>query len=312
MAEAAAQPCDETACPKLVLPLPVVTERPLRGVLLMVAGLMSFSGSDCCAKLLSGTLPSIEIGWLRYAGFITVATLGVAVSGRWPVARRPGLALARGVAMFGSAIFFIVALGHMPIADATATGFSSPLIVTLLAIFVLGEKIPAWRWVTLALGVVGMVLIVRPGTSSFNAASVFVLAGAFSWATGAVITRKMGHGEAPLTLLFITAAAGFAISSALVPFVWTPIALWQWGIGAAMGIFNAVAHWLVIRAHRHAGASVLAPFAYTQLLWSILFGLLLFGTVPALSTLLGAGLIIATAVYGYQRQRQMRGSTEAA
>ena len=283
---------------------PTVVQRPLRGILLVLLSLMSFSCSDCCAKYLSASLPSIEIAWLRYAAFTLLATIAVIASGRAPVTRRPGLACFRGLAMFGSAIFFIMALGRMPIADATATSFSSPLIITLLAILVLGEKIPPWRWVMLGLGVVGMLLIVRPGTSAFNPAAIFALLCAFSWATGAVITRKMHEAEIPLTLLFYTAVAGFAVSTVLLPYVWQPPTWQQWVIGTTMGCCTTLAHWLVIRAHRHAGASVLAPFSYTQLLWSTLFGMALFGTVPGATTLLGAGIIIATGLYGYFREHR--------
>lgn len=283
---------------------PIAVQRPLRGVVLVVLALMSFSCSDCCAKYLSGSLPAIEIAWLRYASFTLLAATAVVASGRAPVTRRPGLACFRGLAMFGSAIFFIMALGRMPIADATATSFSSPLIITLLAILVLGERIPPWRWAMLALGVLGMLLIVRPGTSAFNPAAIFALLCAFSWATGAVITRKMHDAEVPLTLLFYTAIVGFAVSSALLPLVWQAPSLRQWAIGTAMGGCTTLAHWLVIRAHRHAGASVLAPFSYTQLLWSTLFGMALFGTVPGATTLLGAGIIIATGLYGYFREHR--------
>jgi drug/metabolite transporter (DMT)-like permease len=280
----------------------LAAQRPVRGILLVVLALMSFSCSDCCAKYLSTSLPSVEIAWLRYASFTALAIIAVIASGRAPVTRRPVLACFRGLAMFGSAIFFIMALGRMPIADATATSFSSPLIITLLAILVLGEKIPPWRWVMLGLGVVGMLLIVRPGTSTFNPAAIFALLCALSWATGAVITRKMHDAEIPLTLLFYTAIAGFIVSTALLPFVWQPPTPAQWVIGTTMGCCTTLAHWLVIRAHRHAGASVLAPFSYTQLLWSTLFGMLLFGTVPGAMTLTGAGIIIATGLYGYFRE----------
>ena len=282
--------------------LPV--QRPLRGITLVLLSLMSFSCSDCCAKYLSASLPSIEIAWLRYAAFTVLATIAVIASGRAPVTQRPGLVCFRGLAMFGSAIFFIMALGRMPIADATATSFSSPLIITLLAILVLGEKIPPWRWAMLGLGVVGMLLIVRPGTSAFNPAAIFALLCAFSWATGAVITRKMHSAEAPLTLLFYTAVAGFVVSTVQLPFVWHAPTGRQWLIGTTMGCCTTLAHWLVIRAHRHAGASVLAPFSYTQLLWSTLFGMVLFGTTPGVTTLVGAGIIISTGLYGYFREHR--------
>ncbi len=279
-------------------------QRPLRGVVLVVLALMSFSCSDCCAKYLSASLPSVEIAWLRYAAFTLLAIVAVVSSGQAPVTARPFLACFRGLAMFGSAIFFIMALGRMPIADATATSFSSPLIITLLAILVLGEKIPPWRWAMLGLGVIGMLLIVRPGTSAFNPAAIFALLCAFSWATGAVITRKMHDAELPLTLLFYTAIAGFTVSSVLLPFVWQSPTAAQWAIGTTMGGCTTLAHWLIIQAHRHAGASVLAPFSYTQLLWSTLFGIALFGTVPGTTTLLGAGIIIATGLYGYFREHR--------
>src|SRR5579875_152679 len=276
---------------------------PLRGILLLVAAMLLFSLSDATAKFLSQALPAIEIAWLRYLVFVLLM-LPAARQGRSRlVSRRPGLQAWRALSLLGSSIFFILAIGRLPLADATATSFVSPLFITALSIPLLGEKVGIRRWGAVVVGLIGVLIVVRPGTSAFNPASVLPLLSAASWAIAMVITRKTSGLDGTLTMLAYTAFIGFAVLCAALPFVWVGLGPRQIALGCFIGIASTAGQWLVVLAYRRANASLLAPFAYTQLIWSSLLGLAVFAAIPDGQTLVGAAIIVVSGIYTAHRER---------
>ena len=194
---------------------------PLRGILLIIAAMVFFSMSDACSKVLGQVLPPIEIVWLRYSGF-TLLMLPALL--RRPALFRsaaPALQIGRGLGLLGSALFFTAGLRFLAMADATATSFVSPLFITALSIPVLGEKVGLRRWSAIFVGLIGVLIVVRPGTSTFNPASVLPLLSSVSWACGIVLTRKMSHSnDGMVTTLGYAAITGWVVTSAMLPFVW--------------------------------------------------------------------------------------------
>ncbi|WP_448190998.1 DMT family transporter [Azospirillum sp. sgz301742] len=276
----------------------------MRGILLVVVAVFFFSCSDAAAKYLSQTLPSIEIGWIRYACF-SVLVLPLILRGRQSALRteRPLLQILRGLGMLGSALFFIIGMRYLPMAEAAATSYVSPAFVTALSIPLLGERVGPRRWAAVLIGLIGVFIVIRPGGAAFQPAAVFPILSAMSWAGGIVITRRMTGMEDPTTTLVWTALTGFVVLSALLPFDAVMPSATELALGLLIGVVSTLGQWLLIQAYRHGDASVLAPFSYIQLVWSTAAGYLVFAAVPDLWTFAGMSVIVASGLYTAHRER---------
>ena len=219
---------------------------------------------------------------------------------------RLGLHLMRGAALLGSSLFFISGLRFLPIAEASATGFVAPLFVTALSIIFLGEKVGLRRWIATAVGLIGVLIILRPGTGAFHPAAFFPLVSALAWACTLIMTRMMSGTERAITTMTYSSIAGLLILSALVPFVWVTPTWHDIAFGILIGVASTAGQWIVVLAFRYADASVLAPFSYTQLLWVSVLGYLIFGEVPDAYTITGAAFIVASGLYTAHRERVRR------
>src|SRR6202051_259157 len=199
---------------------PARADRPFRGIALILASTVFLGASDVTAKYLSATLPSIEIAWIRFLVFALIMSPAM-VPGSPLFAlhsQRPGFRLVRGAALLGSSLLFISGLRFLPIAEASATGFVSPLFVTALSIVFLGERVGVRRWIATALGLIGVLIILRPGTGAFHAAAFFPIVSALAWACTLIMTRMMSGREHALTTMTWSSIAGGCILSALLPF----------------------------------------------------------------------------------------------
>jgi drug/metabolite transporter (DMT)-like permease len=272
---------------------------PLRGILLLVASTVFFSVGDVITKQLALILPAPEVAWMRYATFALLVVPFVLLKGGVAVlrSRRPGLQVARGFGMVGSSIMFIEGLRYLPVADATAIFFVSPILIMALSVVFLGETVGWRRWTAAAVGLLGVLIVIRPGTGAFQAAAFLPVLGAASWAVGAVVTRKMS-GDNALTTLAYSAVVGCLVLSAALPFGWVEI-----GLGLCMGILFSIGQCFVVLAYRHGSASLIAPFSYVQLIWSGALGYLVFGSLPDAWTLAGACIIAMSGLYTAYRER---------
>ena len=283
-------------------------EDPVRGIVLHATATILFATADTTAKYLSVYLPVVEILWIRYLVFLMFA-VGLAYRARGASAlrglglRSPRTQLLRGLFLVGSSILFVLGVRQMPISQATAIVFVAPMLITILSIPLLGERVGIRRWAAVAVGLIGVLIVVRPGAGTFQPAVLFGLASAFCWAMTLVITRKMATSERPATTLLFSAATGLVVLSVLLPFnlAWpTPF---QTALTVLLGICASLGQWMVVLAHRQAPASVLAPFSYVQLLWASLGGYLVFAAVPDRWTLLGAAIVIGSGLYTAHRER---------
>jgi len=278
--------------------------RVLPAILLVIAAVVLFSLSDVLAKLLRESLPAVEIAWLRYVTFAGLAAVLAArgrFAGLWP--RRPGLQILRGLAVLGSAVLFITGLGYLPVAEATAINFVSPAFITALSIPFLGEAVGVRRWAAVLVGLLGVVIVIRPGAGAVQPAAAFPLLTALCWAVAIIATRRMGTSERAETTLLWTALIGLAVLTAWVPFDFVPPGARQIGIGLVLGVCASVGQYLVILAYGRAQASMLAPFSYVQLLSSTAIAYSVFGTIPDRVTLLGAAVIVLSGLYTAHRER---------
>jgi drug/metabolite transporter (DMT)-like permease len=287
---------------------PARADRPFKGIALVLASTVFLGTSDVTAKYLSATLPSIEIAWIRFLVFAVIMTPAMMPASPLYALQtnRLGLHLMRGAALLGSSLFFISGLRFLPIAEASATGFVAPLFVTALSIIFLGEKVGLRRWIATGVGLVGVLIILRPGTGAFHPAAFFPLVSALAWACTLIMTRMMSGTERAITTMTYSSIAGLFILSALVPFVWVTPTWHDIAFGILIGVASTAGQWIVVLAFRYADASVLAPFSYTQLLWVSVLGFFIFGEVPDAYTITGAAFIVASGLYTAHRERVRR------
>jgi len=287
---------------------PARADRPFKGIALVLASTIFLGTSDVTAKYLSATLPSIEIAWIRFLVFAVIMTPAMMPASPLYALQtnRLGLHLMRGAALLGSSLFFISGLRFLPIAEASATGFVAPLFVTALSIIFLGEKVGLRRWIATGVGLVGVLIILRPGTGAFHPAAFFPLVSALAWACTLIMTRMMSGTERAITTMTYSSIAGLFILSALVPFVWVTPTWHDIAFGILIGVASTAGQWIVVLAFRYADASVLAPFSYTQLLWVSVLGFFIFGEVPDAYTIIGAAFIVASGLYTAHRERVRR------
>jgi drug/metabolite transporter (DMT)-like permease len=290
---------------KLAPGAPSRADRPLRGIALLLASTVFLGTSDATSKYLSQTLPSVEIAWIRFLIFALIM-IPAMVPGS-PIfalrTRRPVLQIIRGAALLGSSVLFISGLRFLPIAEASATSFVSPLFVTALSIVFLGERVGPRRWLATAAGLVGVLIVIRPGTGAFHPAAIFPVVSALAWASCLILTRLMSGQERAMVTMTYSSIIGFAMLCALVPFVWVRPTWHDILFGTIIGVASTAGQWIVVLAFRYADASVLAPFSYVQLLWVTLLGFVIFGEVPDAWTITGAAFIVASGLYTAHRER---------
>jgi drug/metabolite transporter (DMT)-like permease len=279
-------------------------ESPLKGIGLIVLSTVCFSGSDSLSKYLVQTLPAGEVAWIRYVIFVAMALLLVVRDGPGSVrAYRPGLQVLRGLGLVGSAVATMLALRSMPLAESTVLGFTTPALITILSIPILGEVVGWRRWAAVAGGLLGVLVVARPGAAAFQVAALGNLVSSLCWALGCVLSRKITATDRASTTLLWTAVVGLLVLTASLPFavVWPSAA--ELALALLLGLVAGAGQWCVVLAYRHAAASLLAPLAYLQLIWSSAIGWLFFAAWPDGWTWVGAAIITASGLYTAGRER---------
>jgi drug/metabolite transporter (DMT)-like permease len=295
------------AVTSLALPAPALVtqqDNPLRGIVLSSCACAVFAIADTTSKYLSASMPVIEIQWIRYVLFFAMAAILAAhAPGRPLRPRNPKLQLVRGLCVSASSVLFVYGIREMTMAQATTISFLSPLLITVLSIPLLHEFVGPRRWAAVVAGMIGMVIVVRPGSAGFQPAALFGVASSSCWALALIITRKIAASDPPQITIFWSALVGAVALTVLLPFeaIWP--SWWQLSLCLMLGVASSAGQWLVVLAHRLAPASALAPISYTQLPWVTIGGYLVFGNLPDRWTLVGASIIIASGLYTAHRER---------
>lgn len=280
-----------------------------RGILLMLTAMFMFSLLDAQAKLLSQSLPVMQITWARHFGLMVVVALVF-----WPrhgrrVLRssRPALQALRGLMVLGSSVLFLVAISFVPLADAASVAFVAPLLVTGLSGLLLKERAGRRRWIVVVIGLAATLIIIRPGMGVLHPAVFLVLGAASMFALYQIMTRIMSDTDDAATTLSYTAIVGAVIMTAIVPFVWVwPASGRELAMLAGLGLWAAIAEFAVIKAFETAPGAVVAPFQYSMIVWATFYGFTLFGELPDGWTLLGAAILIGTGLFSYYRDAPRR------
>ena len=290
---------------------------PLSAILLIVVASACFSAVDVTVKHLSQRYPVPLLVWARWGvqALVLLAVMGPRMRLDLVRTTRLPLHLVRGIVLIASSLCFFSSLRYLPLAEATALNFTAPMLVTLMAAWLLRERVTRPRWVFVAAGLLGMLLIVRPGSEMLTPAALLALGAAALYATFQILTRKLA-GENLMVLMMYPSLVGTAVLSLGLPFVhsdeWYPIS--DLGTFVGIGIAGTVGHLLFVQAFQRASASAIAPFTYMQLVWSTLAGWLLFATFPDGWTLTGIVVIAGSGVVltWYERWRASLPQSEPA
>jgi len=259
---------------------------------------------DTIAKHLTGTMHPMQVVWARYASQTVFIVILLAPRLR-TLARTasPGLQLLRSGLLFSATLLFFTSLSLMEFAEAVALLQTGPLIITALAALVLGEAVGIRRWSGVCIGLIGALIIIRPGLGVFQPAALLALGAAVCMAAYQVATRMLSTADSIWTTLLYTAGVGTLIASAVVPFFWTPPTLTEALLMAAIGVIAGFGHLSLVYGLSQAPASMLAPFNYTALVWAMLFGFVFFAEWPGPMTLAGAAIIVGAGLYVWHRER---------
>lgn len=277
----------------------------LRGIAWMAGGFFIFSAVDTQAKFLTESLHPVQVAWSRQLGLFIGVIFLLALRGPDLLrTAQPFLQIGRGALAAGSATLFIIAVAFVPLADAVAVTFVAPFLVTVLGAMLLGERVGPRRWTAIAIGFLGMLLVIRPGFGVFHPAMFLVLAAATCFALRQIISRRLSASDRTATTVAYTALVATVLLSLPLPFVWqTP----AWGLETlllvSIALMAAVAETMIIRSLELAEAVVLAPVHYSLLIWGTMYGWLVFGQLPDGWTWVGALIIVATGIYTLHRER---------
>lgn len=278
----------------------------LKGMVLMLLTVLLFSTMDTVAKHLVRHYPVSMVLWSRFlvhtlllvAVVVPLRGLAALRTRRWP------LQLLRGLLLAAASLLFVTAIKLMPLAEATAIAFIAPILVTLLAVVLLGERVEPARWVAIGCAFAGVLLIIRPGTEVFAWAALLPLANAVCFASYQVLTRRYARRESPYALLFYPGLVGFAVCSVAWSDAWRlPAEGWHVVLLLASGALSASSHLIMIKAYEFADASRIAPLSYSQLVWVTLSGYVFFGQFPDGWSLAGITVLVASGIYCVNHQR---------
>jgi drug/metabolite transporter (DMT)-like permease len=270
----------------------------LAGLLLQLAALAVFVCMDTLLKVMTAFYAVPQLMWARFLfSLIAVALVFRLTMRRLPWrSRAPWMQAWRSLTLAGANLMFSSALPYLPLADATAIGFASPLLTVALAALWLRERVSARRWLGVAIGLAGVMVALRPpfltGAEPPHWAAILPLGTAAMFAVYQILTRKLAAIDDPRTTILHTGFAGCVVTTLVQPVFWTWPSLGHWPLLMLLGLFGALGHGLLVLAYTRAPVSLLAPLSYTQLLWASLSGILVFGDWPDGWTLLG-GLVIA-------------------
>ena len=282
----------------------------LRGILLMCASMAAFTINDTFIKSVTQSLPLYQTIGLRGLIAVLGLTIIALATGAFrfrPNRRDAGFILLRSLADVAATITFLTALLHMPIANLSAILQALPLLITLGAALVYGDRIGWRRMTAILVGLIGVLIIIRPGTEGFDRWSLLGLA-----SVACVVVRDLSvrplQGHIPSTLV----ALGAAVAVTLMGWTGTLFQGWQTPTGweaariLGAGLFLIVGYLTSVAAMRHGDIGLTAPFRYTSLLWAIVLGFLVFGNLPDFWTLTGAAIVVAAGLFTLWRERSLR------
>lgn len=278
-----------------------------RGAIYALIAFGVFATHDVIVKILGGIYSPFQIVFFSVLLSFPLATVMLmrdAKSGTlmpvhpWWMALRTGAAVVTGVSAF-------YAFSVLPLAQVYAILFAAPLLITVLAIPVLGETVRLRRWLAVIVGLIGVLVVLRPGQTDLTIGHLAALAAAVGGSIASIVVRKIGNEERPVVMLLQPMIANFILMGCALPFVYQPMPIEHLGMLGIIAVFAWIASRLVIAAYQSGEAAIIAPMQYSQIVWATGFGLLFFDETIDQATAIGAGIIIASGMYIVLRESRV-------
>ncbi|HET8726133.1 MAG TPA: DMT family transporter [Alphaproteobacteria bacterium] len=279
-----------------------------RGIGLYTLAVMLLSVMDAVIKWLSADYSTMQIVFFRSLFGLLPLVVLVAKSGGLPIlkTRRLGAHLLRGLIGLGAAFFFFFAFRVMPLADAYAIAFAAPLFVTALSVPLLGESVGARRWSAVWVGFLGVLIMLRPGTTDLSGfltiGALAALGGTFCYAFSVTLIRRFSRTETNASLVFYSSCIMVAGSALFMPFEFVVPDGEGWLLLVITGLLGGTATLAMTEAFRIAPVAVLAPFEYTAMIWAVILGYGIWGDLPDAWILTGSGIVVASGLYILHRE----------
>jgi len=292
-------------------PKPPARHPHITGILLMLLGLVLITSADAIAKLMTEALPVFQIMLLQATGLVMLAPIVARRFNLLRILRTPDLKLQllRSACQLGSGLCFYSGLKVLPFADLVAILFIGPLVVTALAHVLLGERAGPRRWAACAVGFAGALVIARPGGDGMGWAALWPAAAVIFWSIYIILTRRISARNSTANLMLWASLAPLVVLTVVVctvPGSWQTPAGWQWPALLAIALLSAASNGVTIRAFSIAPASLLAPFAYFEIVGAAFYGYVIWHHFPDLWTWTGAAIIVAAGLYVYRREAKAR------
>ena len=281
-----------------------------RGALIALLAFAIYAVHDVVIKIMGGSYSPFQLVFfsvLLTFPFAMISMMRDSVSGTlipthpWWLALRTVAAVITGVSAY-------YAFSVLPLAEVYAILFAAPLIITVLAIPVLGEKVRIHRWAAVIVGLIGVIVVLRPGTTVLALGHLAALLAAFGGSVASIVVRKVGANERPMVLLLYPMMANFVIMAAAVPFVYVPMPIEHLGLMGLVAALAWMASRMMITAYQNGEAAIIAPMQYSQIIWATIYGFWFFGETIDMATGIGASIIIASGMYIVLRESRGGGS----
>ena len=279
-------------------------DRPALGILLMLTGIAGFAVMDAIVKWMTSDYPVLQIAALRsWFGLPLLCLFALHGGGLKQLRTQKPLAhFGRYLLVLGLTMTFFWALSQMKLVDAIAITFAAPIFITAMSVPLLRETVGLHRWMAVAVGFIGVLIILRPGAGVFQWAALVVLGSVVFYALLMITTRALTRSENSAALMLYP-QLGMAITGLVsVPFFWVPPSLVDLGLFAIAGCFGSIGVMCVTHAFRLAPAATVSPFEYSALLWATLLGYFVWGELPDRFTLIGAAVVIGSGLYIVYRE----------
>ena len=273
----------------------------------MLTGMFIFSAVDTTAKLLTETFHPVQIIWFRQLGLFAGVLVLLCIKGpRLLKTTRLPLQLSRGALAICSALLFVFAVKYAPLADVVAATFVAPFFLTIMGALILGEHVGIHRWTAVAVGLIGALIIIRPGLGVIHPAVMLAVLAALFYAARQVIGRLLSDTDSTVTTIAYTSITASLLITIPLPLVWqTPHSTLQLLLLTLMAVLAAAGEILVIKALEVAEAVVVAPIHYTLIIWGTLYGFFVFHQLPDRWTWFGTAIIICAGLYTWQREKRL-------
>jgi len=277
---------------------------PGRGIAAILIAVTIFSSMDTVIKLLGDRFSPVQIFFFRSVFAFVPLSLVIRADGGFVSLKTRRLSghIGRALLLVAFLLCFFTGLTLLPLTEAYAVLFAAPLLIAALSVPLLGERVGPRRWAAVIVGFAGVLIVLRPGGEAFGAGGAVVLAAVVFYAFAMIMVRQLSTTETNGAIVFYFLVTSTVVSAAALPFVWRTPNLGDLGLLAAVGILGGIGQLFMTEAYRRAPVAVVSPFQYTQILWGLLFGYLVFADRPDPVVLVGAAVVVASGLYVLHRE----------